>query len=255
LITNPHNPLGIIYKAEVVATTVTWARKRKLHTIVDEVYALSIHRKHGHGFQSVIQILDNQLEDNVHWLWSVSKDFGASGLRVGYVYSQNETFMKGFGNLNGFSGVSQPIQMVVSDLLSDDSFVDSYLDQSRERLLRNYKSCTKSLDDMGLPYVPAEAGLFVYVDFSSLLPEKSMYWESKFSNLIIEHARVLLTPGQSQKDSRPGMFRVCYAWVTLEELQIGMDRLSRLVEHVRRLDWTDMDGGMITEIVQNKNLL
>jgi aspartate/methionine/tyrosine aminotransferase len=249
LITNPHNPLGIIYKPEVVATIVTWARKRKLHTIVDEVYALSTHQKHGHGFRSVIQILDNQLEDNVHWLWSMSKDFGASGLRVGYVYSQNETFLKGFADLNGFSGVAQPMQLLVSNLLSDDTFVDSYLDQSRERVLRNYKACTQTLDDMGLSYVPAEAGLFLYVDFSSLLPEKTVKFETSLSNLMIEHARVLLTPGQSQKDWRPGMFRICYAWVTPEELQIAMARLGRLVEKLRRLDWADLDAESIDGVI------
>jgi aspartate/methionine/tyrosine aminotransferase len=125
---------------------------------MDELYALSTHKKYGHGFQSVVRILDNKLGDDVHMVWSVSKDFGASGLRVGFVYSQNETYMKGLANLNIFSGVSGPIQMVVSELLTDDDFVDVYLDASRERLRLSYLICVEKLEEMVLPFVPAEAG-------------------------------------------------------------------------------------------------
>jgi histidinol-phosphate/aromatic aminotransferase/cobyric acid decarboxylase-like protein len=44
LLTNPHNPLGIIYRPAILQRSVTWARKRKMHTIVDEIYALSTHQ-------------------------------------------------------------------------------------------------------------------------------------------------------------------------------------------------------------------
>ena len=43
LLTNPHNPLGVIYKPTVIRTCIEWARARGMHTIVDEIYALSIH--------------------------------------------------------------------------------------------------------------------------------------------------------------------------------------------------------------------
>jgi len=44
LLTNPNNPLGVIYSPEVVRDAVLWARKRALHMVVDELYALSIHQ-------------------------------------------------------------------------------------------------------------------------------------------------------------------------------------------------------------------
>ena len=44
LLTNPHNPLGVIYRPNVMQRCVEWARKRHLHTIVDEIYALSTHQ-------------------------------------------------------------------------------------------------------------------------------------------------------------------------------------------------------------------
>lgn len=43
LLTNPHNPLGIIYHRNVLLAAVEWARSKKnMHTIVDEIYALSV---------------------------------------------------------------------------------------------------------------------------------------------------------------------------------------------------------------------
>lgn len=228
---------------------VEWARKRRVHTIVDEIYALSIHKKFGHGFQSIIKLLNNQLGNDVHLVWSISKDFGASGLRFGIVYSQNETFLNGLANLNVFSGVSNPIQMVVSELLTDDNFIDMYLEESQTRLRHSYCICTEKLEEMVLPFVPAVAGQFVYVDFSSLLPEKTMEWERRLSQLLIDHARLILTPGESQRERMPGMFRICYAWVTPEILEVGMERLSRIVAKIRRMDWSDLNESTLSGII------
>ena len=44
LLTNPNNPLAVIYRPEVMLRTVAWARKRGMHTLVDEIYALSTHQ-------------------------------------------------------------------------------------------------------------------------------------------------------------------------------------------------------------------
>jgi 1-aminocyclopropane-1-carboxylate synthase len=221
LITNPNNPLGVIYGRDVLLSAVTWARKRNLHTIVDEIYALSTHKKYGHGFESIIKILDNQLKDDVHFVWSISKDFGASGLRFGFVYSHNETFLQGMANLNIFAGVSHPIQMTMSELLTDDDFVDLYLDESRARLNQSYIICIEKIEEMVLPFVPAEAGQFIYMDLSSLLPEKTFEWERRLCQLFVDYARLILTPGECQRERMPGMIRLCYAWVTPDVLKVS----------------------------------
>jgi 1-aminocyclopropane-1-carboxylate synthase len=44
LLTNPNNPLGVIYHPDVIRGAIRWARKRNMHTIVDEIYALSTHK-------------------------------------------------------------------------------------------------------------------------------------------------------------------------------------------------------------------
>lgn len=280
LLTNPNNPLGVVYKPQILIDAIRWARKRNLHTIVDEIHALSVHgiypsqnqqhlpRQPNHqrltngsnnnsfkppegGFQSIIKVLNNELGNDVHMVWGLSKDFGASGLRVGVLYSQNENFMRALlaSNISIFSCVSGPIQYVVSELLTDDSFVDHFLEESTNRLRKSYELCVLKLEEMVVPFVPAEAGLFVYVDFSSLLPEKTFEWEQKLSQLMFQYARIVLTPGETQQERTPGMFRICYAWVSPEVLEIAMERLSRLIGKVRRMDWSDLNertlGGIL----------
>lgn len=250
LLTNPNNPLGIIYSPSVIRTVVTWARQNDMHTIVDELYALSTHQRFGHGFQSVIKILNNQLGHDVHQIWAISKDFASSGLRVGIVYTQNEVLLEGLSTLGIFTGVSGPMQLLVAELLTDDAFVDRFLNESRARLSYSYEICIHKLEEMVIPFVPAQAGLFVYVDFSSLLPEKTFEYERQLSNLMHEYARVVLTPGESQRDALPGMFRICYAWVSPPVLIIAMERISRLVAKMRRIDWNDLGPRALANVLE-----
>ena len=202
------------------------------------------------SFQSVIEVLNNQLGDDVHFLWGLSKDFGASGFRVGVLYTQNRKLLEALANLNKFSGVSQPMQMVVAELLTDDLFVDKFLEESRMMLMISYDVCKNKLEEMVVPYIPAKAGSFVYADFSSILPEQTFNGEAQFSRLVEDVARVVMTPGHSQRDSKPGMFRICYAWVSLEVLKIAMERLSYLVLVIRRTGWNDLSPNSMKDVLK-----
>lgn len=248
LLTNPNNPLGVVYSPQVLRETVEWARAHDMHTIVDEIYALST--QNPLDFQSIIHVLNNDLRDDVHMLWAVSKDFGASGLRVGLVYTQNEVLLEGIATLNTLSGVSGPIQYLVAELLTDDEYVDMFLAESRKRLRRSYSICTSKLEEMVLPFCPANSGLFIYVDMSGLLPEKTFEYEAELLQLMFRYARVVLTPGESQREDSPGMFRICYAWVPPDVLEIALERLSRFVAKVRRIDWKDLGHRAFRDVIE-----
>jgi len=254
LLTNPNNPLGVVYRAQTIQNAAEWCRKRNMHLIMDECYALSVHRqeqgtRNATAFRSVLHALDNNLGNHVHMVWSISKDFGASGLRLGVLYTQNELLIRCLANMNIFSGASAPIQMVVSELLTDDDFVDRYLMEHQLRLTRMYRICVNKLRDMVVPFVAAEAGMFVYIDLSVLLPKRTVEWERKLAQLIEDHAHVVLTSGDCQHDERPGMFRLCYAWNSPDVLEVAMERLSCLVSKVRRLDWSDLDSRTLRGVV------
>ena len=61
------------------------------------------------------------------------------------------------------------------------------------------------------------AGMFVWADFSSLLPEDSWEGEEGFTAVCYEEGGFIMTPGQAQRASRPGWFRICFGWYSIEE--------------------------------------
>lgn len=240
LLTNPNNPLGTIYSADTIHKSIEWARGKHVHTIVDEIYALSVHENSDQSFQSVTKILNNDLGNDVHFLWALSKDFGSSGFRVGVLYTQNQVLNDAISNLNVFSSVSHPMQAVVAGLLDDEQFLDEFLETSRTLLKISKNIVTNALDGINVPYVKAQAGIFLYCDFSSLLPDNSFEGEAQLATLIQNEARVVMTPGESQRDPNPGQFRICYAWVTPEVLQLAMGRLKLLASDIRDNGWESL---------------
>lgn len=249
LITNPCNPIGTIYSPEVMKAAIAWARNRDMHIICDELYALSTHPTY--QFESILRTLNNELGDDVHHLWALSKDFGASGFRMGSLFTQNEKLLKSLANLNIFSGVSHPMQMIISEILLDDHWVYDFLHQAREKIRHSYELCTRMLDEMVVPYFHASAGIFVYADFSSLLPEPTAEGEAKFASLLLDAARIIMTPGTAQHDQKPGMFRICYCFVSPELLTMAMQRLDNIIVKIRthRIHWDDLTPESLSDII------
>jgi len=173
-------------------------------------------------------------------IWAMSKDFGCSGFRVGVICTQNEYFLQAYENLNVFSAVPYPMQCIISKLLTDDEFVDSFLKYSSDLLLQSYNVCITKLEEMSIPYVKADAGMFVYCDFSSLLPEPTFEGEAQFMNALAKAVHVVLTPGESQRDVKPGMFRVCYAWNSVGVLEVGLDRIKFVRDYILEKGWDNI---------------
>lgn len=109
LFCNPHNPKGYIYRPEVIDALLQYCEEMDLHFISDEVYGLSnfgtdhlIH-KHDASPTSTTGIFSSVLErdlkilsvdpSRVHQVYSLSKDFGSSGLRlVKILYRENHVY-------------------------------------------------------------------------------------------------------------------------------------------------------------------
>lgn len=89
LLTNPHNPFGQCYPRAVLQECIKFCQERNIHYISDEVYGLSGFESRGSEqpitFTSALAIDVVSLGCNpwrVHVMWSISKDFGSSGLRM-----------------------------------------------------------------------------------------------------------------------------------------------------------------------------
>ena len=88
LLTNQNNPVGVIYSRSVLEEILKWSRSRSLFVIVDEIYALSVH-KEDENFLSVVEIEGGLTSNDLAVVWAMSKDFGGSGLRAGVLMTGN----------------------------------------------------------------------------------------------------------------------------------------------------------------------
>jgi hypothetical protein len=75
----------------------------------------------------------------------------------------------------------------------------------------------------------------------SLLPEDSWEGEEGFTAVCYEEGGFVMTPGQAQRADRPGWFRICIGWNSVEVLQVGMDRLASVCEGIRGRGWVDLE--------------
>lgn len=89
LFTNPQNPLGQCYPKAVMESIIKFCHEKRIHFIADEIYALSAFSTtddvEALPFTSTLQLDIAGMKcdsSRVHTIWSVSKDFGSSGLRM-----------------------------------------------------------------------------------------------------------------------------------------------------------------------------
>lgn len=231
LLTNPSNPLGVIYSKEAMISCIAWARSKNLHIIVDEIYGLSCFGDE--PFTSVVSFFNNDISDDIHILWSFSKDLGASGLRLGVMYSQNKVLLQSMSSANDTFMVSNLMQEMAAGILSDRVWIDNYLVEMKRRLKLSYELLKNTLGDMGLVVVDAKAAIFAFADFSSLLKFESFDEEKKLHQELVDIG-LLFTPGQACHCQNPGYFRICYAWVRYESLLEAMRRLKIFVEKKKK---------------------
>ena len=172
IITNPNNPLGKIYTKNELLIFINYCNMKSIHLIVDEIYALSVFDddvNNDDKFHSVTTILENKLNDNVHVIWGLSKDFGVSGLRAGFLYTQNKLLLASLSNFNMAFEVSNIVQEIYEDILSDHTFIKDYLALNSKLIQESYVLLTTGLNKLKIPYFHCHAGIFLFVDMSHLL--------------------------------------------------------------------------------------
>ncbi|KAJ5107491.1 hypothetical protein N7456_004166 [Penicillium angulare] len=235
VLTNPHNPLGQCYPKEVIEACITFCARRNLHLVSDEVYALSQFPSPDFPggsvpFTSILSLDLAKLgadSSRVHMIWSISKDFGYNGLRIGCVVSQeNRPLILHLGisaSLN-FSSISS---LVAKSLLTSPR-LPQLIELSSQRLSMLYGILTKFLKTRGIEYIPASAGLFV---FARLAPG-AMTWQDEMAMIHqLKDGGVLVGPGRvyHTADSGKGWARLTFS---LKEatLRQGLERLGKVLE-------------------------
>lgn len=157
---------------------MVFCQKNSVHLISDEVYALSVYGtdyddEKSLKFSSVLSIDCKGLidPDRLHVFYGMSKvstvlsklqvsmlssylqkDFGAAGLRLGCLVTQNALLRKAVACNMRFHNPSGMSIAIATQLLEDRDFVRSFIKTSHERLRAAREYTAQVFDDAGIKY-------------------------------------------------------------------------------------------------------
>jgi len=202
LLSHPNNPLGICYPPDVMEECIDWCREREVHLISDEIYAGSVYRKEGtEGKPTFVSAMTMggsssdttssasttkpglNLGPYIHLVYALSKDFALSGLRFGVAYTENEEILMPLQKLNDMCQISSQTQLLVERMMCahaviqqgeeedvSQKFVDVCLKSNQDNIRKRCDLLHAWLDELEIPYLRADSGLFVWMDFREFLP-------------------------------------------------------------------------------------
>lgn len=227
LLTNPSNPLGTAVARTVLEDILDFAARKDIHLISDEIYSGSVFSS-SPEFVSVAEVVEARSYRNcerVHIVYSLSKDLGLPGFRVGTIYSYNNRVVTAARRMSSFTLVSSQTQKTLASMLSDEEFTEHYIRTNRERLKRRYEYIIEGLERAGIECLQGNAGLFCWMNLGPLLQDQTREGELRLWKVILHEVKLNISPGSSCHCSEPGWFRVCFANMSLHTLQVALTRI------------------------------
>lgn len=234
LVTNPSNPLGTSLSLHELDLLVNFVSSKNIHLISDEIYSGTVFSSP--GFVSIMEVLKNkglmntEVWKRVHIVYSLSKDLGLPGFRVGAIYSNDDMVVSAATKMSSFGLISSQTQYLLSEMLSDKKFTRNYLCENRKRLKQRHEMMEKALQKAGIRCLKGNAGLFSWVDMRHLMSSQTFEGEMELWKKIVYEVGLNISPGSSCHCSEPGWFRVCFANMSKETLVMAMERLSSFVD-------------------------
>lgn len=235
LLTNPSNPLGKAISRPILEDAFDFTIHKNIHLISDEIYSGSVFSST--EFVSVAEILEArayQDAERVHIVYSLSKDLGLPGFRVGTIYSYNDRVVTTARRMSSFTLISSQTQRMLASMLSDELFTEKYIRTNRDRLRKRYNFIIEGLKSAEIECLQGNAGLFCWMNLRPLLEEPTREGELKLWDLILHEVRLNISPGCSCHCSEPGWFRVCFANMSQQTLVVALRRIKSFVRQRTR---------------------
>jgi aspartate aminotransferase/aminotransferase len=218
IINNPHNPRGQVLTKKELQYLVDLAKENDLYILSDEAYSDFLV---GDKFYSLG--LFDQKKNNIIVCNSISKNFGISGWRIGYVFSNPDL-------INQILKVNQHIITCPPTILEwylvkhyDEIIKITYPQIAAVVNLR--KEVANFMDEIGLCYLPGTATFYFFV---SIAPTKLTSEEFCTRLLMDEHISVV--PGLGYGNTCDQFVRVSVGTEPMGKIQYGLKKLLELIQ-------------------------
>ncbi|CAN4083071.1 unnamed protein product [Withania somnifera] len=213
---------------------LTFIDAKGIHLISDEIYSGTVFNSP--SFVSVMELLiemnymKTEVWERVHIVYSLSKDLGLPGFRIGAIYSNDEMVVSAATKMSSFGLVSSQTQYLLSCMLSDKKFTKKYISENQKRLKKRHAMIVKGLQNAGINCLESNAGLFCWVDMRHLLSSNTFDAEMDLWKKIVYDVGLNISPGSSCHCTEPGWFRACFANMSEDTLNLAIRRIKVFVE-------------------------
>lgn len=244
MLCHPHNPLGRCYSRPTMIALMKLCQKYGVHFVSDEIYALSIFENTIDTgvelveFESALAIASDDVIDpaRVHVLWGMSKDFGANGIRVGAIVSQdNPEFLAACRTCGIYSSPSSLAENATMRILADSEFVEKYVKENQRRLSDAYSHVVRKLKEYRIEHAPGvTAAMFVWVNLGKAYFERhpeALFEGGDITPVLFEKLmdkRIFIVGGDVAGAEEPGWFRIVFT----QPMELVDEGLKRMVEAI-----------------------
>ncbi|KAI9151318.1 putative amidohydrolase YtcJ [Paramyrothecium foliicola] len=213
-ITTPHNPSGTVISEDVLGQIVALTKSRGCLLLVDETY-----RDVNYGPPVPVAA---SLGSHVISVSSLSKSFGIPGIRIGWIIAQNSELLDTF--------LAAKEQISISGSVIDEYIAEEVLSRRHDILAVTEKEQRERLEIVEdwidkeelLEWVKPSGGVVCFPRMKQTPPGGT----DAFYSRLLDKYHTYLGPGHWFEMSDT-YFRLGYGWPTREELQGGLEAISK----------------------------
>ena len=218
VINNPNNPCGRSYSRDDLHALVNLAKKHNIFLISDEAY--SDFCLDG-AFVSA-GIFDDE-KGNVIVCNSMSKNYGMSGWRLGYVIAHKKF-------INEILKVNQHLITCPANILQlyMAKYFHTILGITKPQIdsvLQLRAKLSEYIDEVGLKRLPGDATFYFFISVS---PSKLS--SDQFCEQLIKDYHVSAVPGIGYGESCDRFIRVSFGSESVARIKTGLDRIKTLIQ-------------------------
>lgn len=218
IINNPHNPRGYVFLESELEELLELARKHNLWILSDEAYSDFVMD----GSFISIGKLDPHKQNSVTFN-SMSKNYGISGWRIGYVIG-NERLIQNVLKVNQHL-LTCPATILEYYLARHFYEILEITRPQIRDLICNRRHLAGFMDQIGLKYLPGAATFYFFV---SIAPSK--LGSEEFCTRLLDEERISIVPGVGYGASCDRFVRVSVGTASLAESRFGLRKIQDLIQ-------------------------
>lgn len=221
IVNNPQNPSGKNFTRDEVEFLHGLVTKHDIWIIADEAYSDFLIDEKFISFGAVDPSFEHTIIVN-----SISKNFGISGWRIGYLISNPEV-VYGALKLNQHMMTCAPTPLLMFLDKHFDEIISLTKPQIRDLIVKR-KRVQGFMDELGIKVVPGTSTFYFFVDISASKLDSVAFCDRLLSELF-----VAAVPGIGYGHSCDRHIRVSFGTEPDERIHEGLKRICDLIDATR----------------------